>query len=48
MGGWDPKGNWRGWCGVVLPGPGYGPVAAYCEHGDKPSGFGATELRSHI
>jgi hypothetical protein len=29
---------------VDSPGSGYGPVAGSCEHGDEPSGSGATEL----
>jgi hypothetical protein len=31
-------------CGVDSPGSGQRPMAGCCEHGDEPSGSGATEL----
>jgi hypothetical protein len=38
-----------GWgCGVNSIGSGLGPVAGCCECSDKHSGFGTTELVSHI
>jgi hypothetical protein len=33
-------------CGFDLTGSGQGPVAGYCECGDEPSGYCASELVS--
>jgi hypothetical protein len=38
--------DWLGGCGVDSPGSGKGSLAGCCEHGDEPSGSGATELVS--
>jgi hypothetical protein len=39
-------GRWAGECGVDSSGSEEGLVAGSCEHGDEPSGSGATELVS--
>jgi hypothetical protein len=47
MGGIDQNGyygNRLGMCGVDSVGSGYEPVSGSCEHGNEPSGSGATEL----
>jgi hypothetical protein len=33
-----------GGCGLDSTVSGQGPVAGFCEYGDEPSGYGATEL----
>jgi hypothetical protein len=47
--GWEDvsEGDWLGGCRVDSRGSGWGLVAGSCEHGDEPSGFGATELVSY-
>jgi hypothetical protein len=39
-------GRLAGGCGVDSSGSGLGRLAGCCEHGDEPSGSGATELVS--